>query len=154
MIINPNLYVGKRVTNISPSGTPYRSLNLVINTVVPNLIKGKTYTWSFDIEQDESGSGGISVGIFSDKGKLIESKEYKVDSKISYTFAYNPEIHKGLLAYTDRAGMTQNIGAIFKNIKVEEGNQATTYIPNSKTLAPSKQAIFVAGGVFHEVYPV
>ena len=42
----------------------------------------------------------------------------------------------------------------FKYPKLEMGTEATQYIPNKNSLDPSKQAIFKAGGVFQEVYPL
>ena len=35
-----------------------------------------------------------------------------------------------------------------------EVDKESIYIPNVNDLEPSKQAIFVAGGVFQEVYPL
>lgn len=41
-----------------------------------------------------------------------------------------------------------------KELKLEKGDKATAYIPNKNSLEPSKQAIFLSGGVFEEVYPL
>ena len=48
---------------------------------------------------------------------------------------------------------TGKMGVRCVGIKWELG-EATPYIPSKNTLDPSKQAIFVAGGVFREVYPL
>ena len=42
----------------------------------------------------------------------------------------------------------------FKNPKLTEGIAANIYTPSVNDLEPSKQAVFVAGGVFQEVYPI
>lgn len=42
----------------------------------------------------------------------------------------------------------------FKYPKLEMGTEATQYIPSENSLDPSKLAIFKAGGVFQEVYPL
>ena len=41
----------------------------------------------------------------------------------------------------------------FIETKLEEGDKCTPYLPHKNLIEPSKQAIFLAGGVFQEVYP-
>lgn len=41
----------------------------------------------------------------------------------------------------------------FTETKLEK-DEITPYIPNENTIEPSKQAVFLAGGVFQEVYPL
>ena len=39
------------------------------------------------------------------------------------------------------------------NLKIEEGDTSTPYIPSKNMLESSKQAIFVAGGGFKDIFP-
>lgn len=152
MLINPNLYNGDSKIIRSPlnTGSATDNFNLAdINLNVLNLEEGKTYTCSLRIKQSSNGSGKFSAQALRGRNWLsrgCEKKVCKVGEIAFYTFTYEKGNTDNMVFYTDISGETRGIGAIFYEIKLEEGNTATPYLPHKDTLEPSKQALLTTGG--------
>lgn len=145
MIINPNLYSGTQNVDITSNGS-YANYGFILKYNIDQLITNKRYTLSCVAEQSKNGSGYIELATLDLDDGARQRKVCKIDNRISYTFYYDELKTKGLLIYTDKIGETKNVDAIFKNIKVEEGDKATMYIPNINKVKASDKAIFPSGG--------
>ena len=157
MLINPNLLNTLEGIDYNQE----RENDKWRNAKIPmpnNLIDGETYTFSCKIDQSDNGTGYASIIVagkdLQDVGDY-ESENIKIDIKdFKVTFTYNKSNNDLIIVYNDIYGKTAYIDADFKDYKLEKGEESTLYNPNKDTLDPSNQPIFVAGGVFHEVYPL
>ena len=77
----------------------------------------------------------------------LEPNEVKKFER-SFTSSYDGNLFGFSTDYVGRMGV-RCLG-----IKYELGETSTPYLPYGNRLEPSKQAVFVAGGVFQEVYPL
>ena len=157
MLINPNLLNTLEGIDYNQE----RENDKWRNAKIPmpnNLIDGETYTFSCKIDQSDNGTGYASIIVagkdLQDVGDY-ESENIKIDIKdFKVTFTYNKSNNDLIIVYNDIYGKTAYIDADFKDFKLEKGEESTLYNPNKDTIDPSNQPIFVAGGVFHEVYPL
>ena len=160
MLINPNLYTGK--LEMINDGQSAQHWNGVFIELDKNLIENKYYTISFHFKRininEKVLSETITVGCIKEDGTGTARPEsgYKDvninDGIAEYTFLYKSDIER--IWATTNSGYYPKVGAIFSQIKIEEGKEPTPYIPNKNSVKADKQAIFVAGGVFREVYPL
>ena len=151
MIINENLYQGQDVV-LEALNVKYRSK---IIKIPQNLEEGQEYTISFFVEQSLNGSGQLNVVVKdSTNTSNIAWWVAKGNSKFKETFIFQRDQTALIMLFSDIVGKTNNIAASFKKIKLEKGDTATQYIPNVNDIEPSKQAVFLAGGAFREVYPI
>ncbi|WP_276862957.1 hypothetical protein [Anaerococcus tetradius] len=152
MKINPNLYVGPNKIQLIPTKLNYNYYRLFYKDIGCEI--GQEYTLSFDSEQTINGSGQITI-LFLDKyANTIRSCIYNSGKRQSITFIYGLNGEERLNIYSDIAGKDANIGLTIFNFKLENGKEETVYNPNINSLEPSKQAVFLTGGVFQEVYPL
>ena len=151
MLINPNLYEGPSKIIISPKNEKWNSGSLYLNDL--NLVEGKAYTLTLLSEQTKNGPGTHDWGFFE---KNIETpwKMGKVNTN-SYEkieFTYTSKIYR-IILYPGYRGQSENIGATFYKIKIEE-DEGTLYIPNENAIETAKRQYFIGGGYFKEVYPI
>lgn len=158
MLINPNLYIGDRKIVEKPLleriGASYIS-------DTSNLIPGKTYTFSCKMKQIPGEGKQVTNEVHIAQGHNEEHKSYGgysrakiVDGILEYTFKYISDANS-ILCNTAVGTDAFNMGAEWSNIEIVKGeNQNPIFIPNKDSLQPSKQAIYLAGGVFQEVYPI
>ena len=120
-----------------------------------DLEDGKTYIVSFVMKQSEKGCGKFNAGPLSfPPSKLMDYTEYEIKDRSSFKFTCDKSTQGGIAVYTDLVNRKAGVGATLKHVKIEEEGGDLVYTPNINNLEPSKQAVFVAGGVFQEVYPV
>lgn len=165
MIINPNFFnwkskddyrlsgttnaafVGGKIECTGYRDTAYFALNL------PNLQDGKTYTLSLDFKTTTSGA---ILRLFDNTNgeKLIREQIFDIGEKgkIEWTFLYKSNYQ--IYIYGDKDYKTNGATTTFKNVKIEEGDKATPYIPNAKDLDISKQQLLTGGGIFKEIFPM
>lgn len=148
MRINPNLYNGPSSLRLDPAPG---SVALYIGDLT-KLTPGKTYTFSCDFKQINGASKAMRpiAHIAQGHNKLFKSygRYYLANvssGRLVFTFDYIAEANS-LMSYTEHSANSQNIGAIWSRIKIEEGGDDTLYIPNKESLEYSKQAVFKAGG--------
>ena len=154
MKINPNLYKGNPNDESAGKNTGDKNDNYNFKFIKfenADILKGETYTFSMDIEQTENGSGFFEIGLYIPPSS-IDIKRYKTDKRASYTFVYDKDYER-LIFYTDRVGYTRDVGAKFKNIKLEKGEEMTPYLPHKSKLESDKQAIFPPEGEYKEISP-
>lgn len=156
MLINPNLYDGERKIIAEPK-------DMVMARYIGDLTKliaGETYTFSCKMKQIPGEGREIDnvVHIVQGHNEMYKSYgAYQVksieDGFLNFTFTYIAEANS-ILCYTALSSKTNNMGAEWSNIEIVEGKDRNPiFIPSKDKLEPSKQAVFVAGGVFKEVYP-
>ena len=152
MIINENLYEGKQRLTFPRQKGNFGYVTILSNEDIDNLENNKKYTVSLDLNQTENGSGYVNFGRLTKGGILQDSTKKSVKDRLELTF--NKMENMRIVCYADLAGKTEDIGVEVFNIKLEFGDVSTQYIPNKSKVKPENQAVFVAGGVFQEVYPV
>ena len=158
MLINPNLLDITKVTH-------YRALydfNTKIARVVNNygasriqfelskdLVVGQEYTFSCDIDNID-GVNSLAVRAYP---RHFEFSSLTADNgKQSYTFRFdNDSTH--IYLYLGNIGGTNGSYKIY-NIKLEEGTEATTYVPYKDNLEPSKQPLLPPEGNYKEITPL
>ena len=148
MIINENLLLGY--------GNHNNTAELASHTTsaVAPIKKGKQHTISYTVKNTNR------FGVYFDKLSNGINDKYddppngagfintNIGDKINRTVT--ADIDGYMIIY-----LANNGGDLKEpDLKIEEGDTKTQYIPSKNMLEPSKQAIFVAGGVFQEVYPV
>ena len=163
MIINPNLFNWKSKNDYRLSGTTnvefangsityvgfrdtaYFALNL------PNLQDGKIYTLSLDFKTTASGAT-VRLMDYSAKEKLIREQVFDIGEKgkIEWSFLYKSNYQ--IYIYGDKDYKTNGATASLKNVKIEEGDKATLYLPNANSLSADKQAILTKGGGYLQRY--
>lgn len=151
MIIRDNLYEGEQILSYPKAIGKYNFITILSNSDVNKLEENKKYTISLNLSQTENGSGYVNFGRVIGSS-LQDWAEKSVKDRLELTFDKTENMR--ILCYTDLAGKTEDVGLKAFNIKLEFGDAATQYISNKSSLEPSKQAIFLAGGVFQEVYPL
>lgn len=156
MIIKPNLakdtFENGEIRKDIESGYQYFS---IANLSDLDLEDGKTYIVSFVMEQSEKGCGKFNAGPLSHPPSvLMDHTEYEIKDRSSFKFTCDKSKQKSIAVYTDLISRKAGVGATLKYVKIEEEGGDLVYIPSMSSLEPSKQAVFVAGGVFQEVYPL
>ena len=158
MLINPNLL---DITKTTHTGAPY-NFNTKIARVSDNyyasrvqfelpdnLVVGQEYTFSCNIDNID-GDSKLSVIAYPETGRLETLLADKGTQ--SYTFVFNDK-NTHIYLYLGIKNKTYGSYKIY-NIKLEEGTEATTYVPYEGNLETAKRQYFIAGGTFKEVYPV
>ena len=148
MIINENILLG--YSNHNNGGTIQDS----VTSVVAPVKEGQKYTVSYTVKNSnrlgvyfDTLSNGINENFdVSDGYKWAETTE--IGQKINRTVAAKMDGYM-IIYLANNGGDVKEV-----DLKIEEGDTSTPYIPSKNMLEPSKQAIFVAGGVFQEVYPL
>lgn len=111
---------------------------------------GKEYTVSFKIDR-VYGDKELTIGKYpgSSMWKIIKAS----DRYCTYTF--KPDIgNEKILIYMGVSGQGTVGKYKITEIKIEEGTEATPFIPNIKDIKVEKQPFFIGGGTFEEVYPI
>lgn len=156
MVINENLaiknYESGATLSDKTDGYQYFEIAKLSNL---DLVDGKTYTVSFVMEQSKKGCGEFNAGPLSyPPTALMDHTKYEIKDRSSFKFTYNKSTQESIAVYTDLVSRKAGVGATLKYVKIEEGDKVTPYIPSKNSLDTSKQAVFLAGGVFQEVYPL
>ena len=141
MLINPNL-LSTNIVKISPEDQTHRFAYLF---VPEGLEEGKEYTFSCFCKYDGSDSGTILLADDNDAAAKIYWYETKNGLKNEFTFVYNKERHKKFLIYAGVPRYTNNVSAYIYNIKLEEGTEATPFIPHKNTIKTAKRQYFIGG---------
>lgn len=113
---------------------------------IPELEIGETYTISFNLSQNEYGSGKSTVTIFD---KTITKRTYRGLADIGYneiSFVYGEDTNR-LLLYVDDfdAEKDDRRLSIYRNIMINRGGSGL-YIPHKSKVKAENQAIFPIGG--------
>lgn len=148
MRINENLLLGYGNHNNTSNITGHTT------SAVAPIEKGKQYTISYTVINTnrfgiyfDTLSNGLksSYDNFNNYPGFIQTKSGEIIEK-----RVTAEIDGYMIIY-----LANNGGDLKEpNLKIEEGDKKTQYVPSKNMLEPSKQAVFVAGGVFKEVYPL
>ena len=150
MLVKHNLMKINKV-KISAIDTTHNSEELY---VPEGLEEGKEYTFSCFCKYDGSDSGTILLADDIGAASLVNWYQTKNGLNNEFTFIYNKEKHKKFFIYAGVARYTNNVSAYIYNIKLEEGTEATPFIPHENTLKTAKRQYFIGGGYFNEVYPI
>ena len=123
-------------------------------TKIPELEIGETYTISFNLSQNEYGSGKSTVTIFDERNT---KRTYAGLADIGYneiSFVYGEDTNR-LLLYNDdfNAGKDDRRLSIYRNIMINRGGSGL-YIPHKSKVKAENQAIFPIGGGYREVLPI
>ena len=156
MRIKPNLakntFKNGHVRKETDSGYSYF---LIADLHDLDLEDGKTYTVSFVMKQSEKGCGKFNAGPLSYPPRiLLNQTAYEIKDRSSFKFTCDKSKQTSIAVYTDLVNRKAGVGATLKHVKIEEEGGDLVYTPSMSSLELSKQAVFVAGGVFQEVYPV
>ena len=148
MIINENILLGYGNHNNSSKTASYTT------SAVAPVKKGQKYTISYTVKNTNRFKmhfDTLSNGWQGEYDNLPESLSVNTTQpgeKIERTFIADMDGY--MIVY-----LANNGGDLKEpDLKIEEGDKKTPYIPSKNMLDPSKQAIFVAGGRFQEVYPL
>lgn len=155
MLINPNLLIGASGSFHVKNG-PNDSWGSK-SFVLPELKDGEKYTAYFRARNLNSfANGNVSCVISNIQGNsdLYKFINLKASKTVSITFIYVKGSSEKIYFYPGEAGNASNCEGTIYNIKLVEGDKDDSYSPCKYDLEPSKQAIFLAGGVFQEVYPL
>ena len=151
MIVNENLLPINEF-HIEAKDSQHNSKSISFNELP--VEEGEKYTLSFYGKQNEKGSGSYSLIFYRNAiGDTILSKQYECNKRNSFTFVYTSEMDRFNL-YADIIGETTGVSADFNMLKLEKGDQMTPYLPHKSNVKAENQAIYLAGGVFQEVYPL
>lgn len=162
MLVNPNFFnwkskddyrlsgttnvafVGGKIDYTGYRDTAYFALNL------PNLQDGKTYTLVLDFKTTASGAV-VRLYDYANREKLIKEQVFDIGEKgkIEWNFLYKNNYQ--IYLYGDKDCKTNGATTTLKNIKVEEGDKATLYIPNANDLPQDK---IPPQGDYREIYPI
>lgn len=137
MIVKENLFNDKEKVRVSIT---------YVATEIPELEIGETYTISFNLSQNEYGTGKSTVCIFDE---TITKRNYKGLADIGYneiSFVYGEDTDL-LLLYNDdfNARKDNRRLSIYRNIMINRGGSGL-YIPHKNNVKPDNQAIFPIGG--------
>lgn len=147
MIINENLYNGNDIY-VPPNNVSFQFLPVNFEM---NFEVGKSYTISFEVSLSEGNSCTLSI-FNKNFSKMLFTKICTSGSRNSLTFKFDNSNEYKFAFYAGIAGKTSNIKAYYKNIKIEKGDQMTSYLPNKSKVKPLNQAIFLSRGVRSRKY--
>lgn len=162
MIVNENLLKGYSGTHkIEPrnKGIENDNYNYLPITIPDTLEENQKYTFCFRFKQF-NGNGEFSVGLY-DKTHMKRAgiAEFNISDNTHYfNFTYLAGITEHILIYADIAGETRGVGAEIKDMILVDGyhektDQEIVYLPNKEDVKADNQAVFVAGGVFKDIFP-
>ena len=148
MRINENLLLGYGNHNNTSSIAGHTT------SAVAPVEKGKRYTISYTVKNTnrfgvylDTLSNGLN-GNFDNAIEIVRYYNTRPGEKI--TKSVTADINGYMIIYlANNGGDSKEV-----DLKIEEGDKKTPYIPSKNMLDPSKQAVFLAGGVFQEVYPL
>ena len=148
MRINENILLGYGNHNNTSGILPYTT------SAIAPIVKGEQYTISYIVR--ESNRFGVytdilSNGIFNpyiDETEISRWRNTHPGEKINYTFTADKDGY-AIVYLCNGHGESKE-----PDFKIEKNDTATPYISSRNMLEPCKQAIFLAGGVFQEVYPL
>lgn len=149
MLINPNLLTTHKVK----IGAEDHTHNFRIIDLPTNLVEGKRYTISCNCQFSKGGEGSLIIADFKNVSRISNRVIFKENTINEFAFVYKPDITNRILLYAGVVGYTNNIEAIYYNLKLEEGD-STLYTPHETTLETAKRQYFIGGGYFKEVYPI
>ena len=149
MIINENLLLGYGNHNNTSKIAAHTT------SAVAPVKKGEKYTISYTVTNTNR------FGVYFDTLSNGWKGNYDLHDgtpKASDRTVIGQKINRTVIAKMDGYMIIYlaNNGGDFKEVdlKIEEGDKKTPYIPSKNMLEPSKQAVFVVRGTFKEVYPI
>ena len=156
MLINPNLL---DITKTTHTNAPY-NFNTKIARVVDNylyarlqfelpdnLVVGQEYTFSCEIDNID-GNKELDVLAYPYTVPIVET--FLADNgRQSHTFKLNSE-NTHIYLYLGPREKTKGSYKIY-NIKLEEGTEATTYVPYKDNLPEDKQSLLPPEGHYKEI---
>lgn len=142
MLINPNLYKEKDIV-LKPKDSIYHYNSWSLKDL--GIDVGKKYCLSLKCFQTDNGSGYFGLMIVNAENRIVKYKDYPINKRIEYSVEISQEM-TNIKLYTNPVGKTKDIGAKFVDIKLEEGDKATLYIPNKNTIETAKRQYFIGGG--------
>lgn len=150
MIINENLSTQDKVI-LTAKDVDARFASVFIDNL--GLVDGETYTFSGNLNLSE---GETSSVIIFDSNYKVQSgiSTFSTKERSSFSFTYKDGVTSRIACYAGVHGSTSGISAYYTKIKIEKGDQMTPYLPHKSNVKAENQAIFLAGGVFQEVYPL
>lgn len=146
MLVNPNSYIGEKKIQIKSKAGPWNYYRAYLSNI--GCETGQVYTLSFDSRQTNNGSGLFSCIKYDHQEKEIDNQVVRVGERTIIKISGEEPSGTRLNFYPDIAGKDSEIGISIFNIKLEEGDIATQYIPNKNIIKADNQAIFLAGGYF------
>lgn len=150
MLINPNLLTTHKVK----IGAEDHTHNFRIIDLPTNLVEGKRYTISCSCQFSKGGEGSLIIADFKNMSPTSNRAIFKEDTINEFIFVYKPDRTNRILLYAGVAGYTNNIEGLYYNLKLEEGDKATPYIPHENTIETAKCQYFIGGGTFKEIFPI
>lgn len=139
MRINENILLGYGNHNNTAKVGPHTT------SAIAPVKKGQKYTISYTVKN--TNRFWVYLDTLSNGWKGNYDNAVAI---VTYNTQPGDKIERTLIANIDGYVIIYlaNIGGNLKepNLKIEEGDKKTPYIPSKNMLEPSKQAIFVAGG--------
>lgn len=128
------------ITGVATSQNNYQASRLQFR--IPSTLKeGELYTFSFDLSTI-TGSNDITVSTYPDMSNTSIVSANTKRQKIS--FKYNGEV-QFVNVYMGIVGRATGSYRI-QNLKLEEGEISTTYLPHKSSVKAENQDIFPIGG--------
>ena len=118
-----------------------------------DLVDGEIYTFSAKVKQTNNGSGRCGFAIRKEGFGNAVWITLPIESFV-YKFKYEKERQEDILIYSDVQDNTYNVGVELHNVSIVKGDGMGIYLPHKTNVKADNQAIFLAGGVFQEVYPL
>ena len=158
MLINPNLL---DITKTTHTKAPYdfntkiaRVLNNYSSSRVQfelpdNLVVGQEYTFSCEIDNID---GDKELEVLAYPGTVIPGNLKADNGRQAHTFKLDSE-NTHIYLYLGTRAKTNGSYKIY-NIKLEEGTEATTYVPYKDNLPEDKQPLLPPEGHYKEITPL
>ena len=158
MLINPNLLDITKTTHtrasydfntkIARADGDYPASRVQFK-LPDNLVVGQEYTFSCEIDNID-GNKELGVRAYP---KFVTTGVFEADNGgQAYTFKLNSE-NTHIYLYLGSGGTTYGSYKIY-NIKLEEGTEATTYVPYKDNLPEDKQPLLPPEGNYKEITPL
>ena len=113
-----------------------------------NLVVGQEYTFSCEIDNID---GDKKLEVLAYPG-IVRAGVFEADNgRQAYTFKLNSE-NTHIYLYLGKKEKTNGSYKIY-NIKLEEGTEATTYVPYKDNLPEDKQPLLPPEGDYKEIQP-